>query len=105
MNSGQAALKCEKAIEVGTYYYNKKNYEAAINRFHEAIAYRPKYAKPHYLLAQALEKKGQAQEAVAEYRRYLELWPNAPDFKRVQEHAEKLERTRGGDIAKRKSSP
>ena len=68
-------LKAEKNIEVGRYHMKRKNYDAAIERFRDATRYRPDYALPHFLLAEALEKKGEPVEALKHYREYLKIAP------------------------------
>ncbi len=68
-----------KSIEIGNFYMKKGNYDAAIDRFEEATRYQPKLAKPWALLGDAYEKKHDWANAAASYRRYLEVFPGAPD--------------------------
>jgi len=76
--------KAEKAVEIGRYYLKKGNYDAAIERFHDALRFKPKFAVPHLLLGEAYEKKGMPEEALSSYEKYLEILPNAEDSAKVQ---------------------
>ncbi|MBI3405406.1 MAG: tetratricopeptide repeat protein [Acidobacteria bacterium] len=103
-NPGQLALKCEKAMEIGNFYYNKKNYDAAIDRYREAANYRPNFAKPHFLLGQAFEKKGDSTSAITEFKKYLELWPKAPDAEKVQRRITEIKESKDRETAPKKST-
>jgi tetratricopeptide (TPR) repeat protein len=71
-------------IDVGTFYMHKGDMDAAIGRFQDAIRLRPNFAKPRLLIAEIYEKKGDKSEAVHYYKEYLQVFPDAPDFKKVQ---------------------
>ena len=83
-------LPAEKDVDVGTFYMHKGDYNAAISRFEDAIQMKANYAKPRMLLAQIYEKKGDKPNAVKYYKQYLEVYPHAPDAKKVQEKIAKL---------------
>ena len=85
-------LRAEKAIEVGRFYLKRGNLDAAIERFQDAARFKPGYAVPYRWMGQAYEKKGLKPEAVAAYRKYLELYPSAEDAEKVRKRLEKLER-------------
>jgi len=80
----------EKDVEVGTFYMHKGDMDAAIDRFLEAIKMRPNYAKPRLLLGEVYEKKGEKESAVKYYKEYLQVYPSAPDGKRIQKKIDKL---------------
>ncbi len=84
--------KAEKDVEVGTFYLKKKNYDAAIERFLHALKYKPNFARPHFLLGKAFEKKGDFENAVRHYQAYLEILPNAPDAAKVRKKIADLEK-------------
>ena len=83
-------LPAEQDVEVGTYYMHKGDADAAISRFEDAIQLKADYAKPRMLLAQIYEKKGDKTSAVKYYKQYLQVYPHAPDAKKVQAKIEKL---------------
>ncbi len=89
-------LRAEKDIEVGRYYMKKGDYDAAIDRFHDATVARPGYALPYRLLAEAQEKKGLKREAVQSYKTYLKLYPHAEDAGKVRKQIKKIEEELAG---------
>ena len=84
------AYRAEKNLEIGLYYLKKSNYDAAIERFRESIRFKPNYARPHRLIAEAYEKKGDRVEAIKYYERYLEILPSADDAEKVRKRIQKL---------------
>lgn len=83
-------LRAEKDLEVGRYYMKKGDYDAAIDRFNDAIDAKPGYAIPFRYLAEAQEKKGQKKQAIQSYTRYLDLYPHAEDAAKIKKQIEKL---------------
>jgi tetratricopeptide (TPR) repeat protein len=94
-------LTANKDLEVGTYYYKKGNYDAAIDRFEEAARLQPGLARPYLKLGETYEKKNNLSMAVASYRKYLELYRSAPDAKSVQKRIEELEKRIAREAGKR----
>jgi tetratricopeptide (TPR) repeat protein len=84
-------LHANKAVEVGTFYMKRGNYDAAIERFQDATHFQPSLARPYYLLGVAYERKGELDKALAAYRKYLEVYRTAPDREKILKHIEKLE--------------
>jgi Tfp pilus assembly protein PilF len=80
----------EQDMEVAAYYIHKGDPDAAIPRLEEAIRLKPKLAKPRLMLADVYEKKGDAAAAVKCYKEYLQVFPNAPDQKKIEKKIEKL---------------
>jgi len=80
----------EEDMEVASYYIHKGDPDAAIPRLEEAIRLKPKLAKPRLMLAEIYEKKGEAAAAVKYYKEYLQVFPSAPDQKKIEKKIEKL---------------
>lgn len=68
--------KADKNVEVGDYYFRRKNYAAAISRYREALYWKDNDAVATWRLAQALEQVGQYSEARSNYQAYLKALPN-----------------------------
>ncbi len=85
-------LRAEKNVEVGRFYLKKGNYHAAIERFKEALHYKPNYALPHKLLGEAFEKLRQPENALPHYERYLEILPAAEDAAKIRKRIARLKR-------------
>lgn len=85
-------LAAVKDIEIGTYYMNKGNLDAAIDRFHTAAISYPTYAEPWRLMGQAYEKKGVLSDAIKCDQEYLRLYPHAQIRKKLEAHIEELQK-------------
>jgi len=83
-------LRAEKDLEVGQHYMHKSDYDAAIDRFQDAIEAKPGYAIPFRYLGEAQEKKGLKKQAIKSYQRYLDLYPHAEDADKIKKRLEKL---------------
>ena len=70
--------KAAKDVEVGDYYFKKKNYKAAIERYKDALVYKPNDAIAQFRLAESLDKTGKSDEAVSHYQQYLKILPQGP---------------------------
>jgi len=80
----------EQDVEIGTFYMHKGDVDAAIGRFEDAIRLRANFAKPRILLAEAYEKKGDKANELKYYKEYLQVFPDAPDAKKIRQKIEKL---------------
>jgi len=67
-----------KDIEVGDFYFKKKNYKAAEDRYREALFYKDNDALATYRLAICLEKLDRPDEALEEFENYLRILPHGP---------------------------
>jgi len=83
-------LRAEKDLEVGQYYMKRGDYDAAIDRFNDAIEAKPGYAVPYKYLGEAQEKKGVKKQAIKSYTRYLDLYPHAEDADKIRKRIDKL---------------
>jgi tetratricopeptide (TPR) repeat protein len=83
-------LRAEKDLEVGRYYMKKGDWDAAIDRFQDAIVAKPGYAIPYLYLGEAQEKKGVKKQAIKSYTRYLDLYPHAEDADKIRKRIDKL---------------
>jgi Tfp pilus assembly protein PilF len=70
--------KAAKDVEVGEYYLKQKNYRAALDRFNEALLYKPKDADATFHLAETQEKLELFTKAYENYSLYLEIVPKGP---------------------------
>jgi tetratricopeptide (TPR) repeat protein len=84
--------RAEKDIEVGNYYLRLKNYRAALDRFNDALRYKPHDADATYGLAVTEEKLDLLSQAYQNYQAYLKLLPGGPHAKEAQDASKRLER-------------
>jgi tetratricopeptide (TPR) repeat protein len=86
-------LPAEKDVEVATFYMRKGDPDASIPRLEEAIKMKPDYAKPRLMLGEIYEKKRDKNNALKYYREYLQVYPHAPDAKKVEGKIAKLSKS------------
>jgi Flp pilus assembly protein TadD len=91
--------RAAKNIEVGDFYFRDKNYKAAISRYREALAYKPKDAEATYKLALALEKAGQPVEAAQFYSDYFKIISNGPRAIEAKKGLERVLAPRGNSTS------
>jgi tetratricopeptide (TPR) repeat protein len=82
-----------KDLEVGDFYFKKKNYGAALDRYREALFYKPNDAVSNFRMAQALDKLARLDEAAEHYQEYLRILPNGPLAEEAKKALEKLKAT------------
>jgi tetratricopeptide (TPR) repeat protein len=82
--------KALKDIEVGDFYFKRKNYKAAMDRYREALVYKDNDAIANFRLAQCLEKFNQPAEARQHYEQYLKILPHGPLSEDAHKAIEKL---------------
>lgn len=68
--------KAMKDVEIGDFYYKKKNYRAALDRYKEALYYKTNDAMANFRMAQCLEKLNQPEDARTHYEEYLKILPH-----------------------------
>ncbi len=88
--------KAAKDIEVGDFYFKRKNYRAAEDRYREALVYKENDAVATIKLAVCLEKLYQPDEARKQYESYLKILPQGPQ---ADEARKALLRLKAADAA------
>ena len=83
-------LKASKDVEVGDFYFKRKNYKAALDRYKEALYYKNNYALANFRLAVCQEKLGDKAEARKYYEQYLKILPEGPFAKEAQAALDKM---------------
>ena len=87
-------MKALKDIEVGDYYFKRKNYKAALDRYKEALYYKDNDAAANFRLAVCQEKMGDKAEARKYYEQYLKILPEGPLAKDAHASLERLAKAR-----------
>lgn len=82
--------KAAKNVEVGDFYFKRKNYRGAEDRYREALFYKQNDAIATFRLAVCLEKLDRPEEARAEYESYLRILPHGPQAEEAQKSIERL---------------
>jgi tetratricopeptide (TPR) repeat protein len=83
-------MKALKDVEVGDFYFKRKNYKAALQRYKEALYYKDNDAMASFRLAVCQEKLGDKAEAKKYYAQYLKILPEGPFAKDAQASLDRL---------------
>jgi tetratricopeptide (TPR) repeat protein len=87
-------MKALKDLEVGDYYFKRKNYRAALDRYKEALYYKDNDAMASFRLAQCQEKLGDKTEARKYYEQYLKILPEGPFAKEAHISLDRLAKSK-----------
>jgi tetratricopeptide (TPR) repeat protein len=82
----------EQNVNIGNFYFKKKNYAAAIQRYLEALEYQPNSTRACEALARAYGKNSETAKAISIYKSLIEKNPDSPkipDFRKKLSEIEK----------------
>ncbi|MGH9501072.1 MAG: tetratricopeptide repeat protein [Terriglobales bacterium] len=79
-----------KDVEVGDFYYKRKNYAGALARYQDAVAFKENDAVANFRMALCYEKLNQPEEAIAHFKEYLRILPQGPLSKPARKALAKL---------------
>lgn len=82
--------KAAKSVEVGDFYFKRKNYRAAEARYREALGFKDNDAVATFRLAVCLEKLERPDDAREEYESYLRILPHGPQAEASQKAIDRL---------------
>ena len=82
--SEDMGLRFDKDLEISHYYITTGNYAAAYGRAKDAVAVDASDPDGHLAVAEAARRLKKNDEAIAEYKMYLQLDPEAPKAKMVR---------------------
>ena len=83
--------RAQKDVEVGNYYLRHKNYRAALERFRDALLYKPNDAEATFGLATAQEHMNLLSQAYKSYSKYLDILPDGPLAPPAKEAMKRIE--------------
>jgi len=83
--------KAAKDVEVGDFYFKRKNYRAAEARYRDALLFKDNDAIATIRLAVCLEKLGILDDARAEYASYLRILPHGPEAREAEKAIARLD--------------
>ncbi len=83
-------MKALKDVEVGDFYFKRKNYKAALERYKDALYYKDNDAVASFRLAVCQEKLGNKADAKKYYEQYLKILPEGPFAKDAHASLDRL---------------
>jgi tetratricopeptide (TPR) repeat protein len=84
--------KAAKDVEIGDFYFKRKNYRAAEDRYREALLYKDNDAMATFRLGECLDKLGQPGAARDNYESYLKILPHGPFAEEARKSVERLKK-------------
>jgi pentatricopeptide repeat protein len=85
-------LLASQNLKVGNYYFKKKNYDAAIQRYLDAIGFQPGLSDAYEALARAYERNGSLSKAIEVFKEFIRKNPESPKVAEFQAQADKLQK-------------
>jgi tetratricopeptide (TPR) repeat protein len=85
-------IEAEKSVKIGDFYFKKKNYTAAIQRYVEALEYHPTLSVAYENLGKAYEKSNNYEKALEVYRDYVQKNPSSGKVPEFQSRIARLEK-------------
>jgi tetratricopeptide (TPR) repeat protein len=70
--------KASKDVEVGDFYFKRKNYHAALARYQDALLWKNNDAVANFRMAECYEKLNNPTDAATHYQEYLKVLPHGP---------------------------
>jgi tetratricopeptide (TPR) repeat protein len=83
--------RVDEDLSVARFYVNDENLEGAYLRAKDAVKIQPDYSEAHFVLAEVAQKLNKKDEAIAEFKTYLQLDPNGPRMKAAQKALDELQ--------------
>jgi len=83
-------MKAMKDVEVGDFYFKRKNYRAALDRYKDALYWKENDAVASFRLAVCQDKLGDKAEAKKYYEQYLKILPEGPFAKDAHASLDRL---------------
>ncbi len=65
-----------QSVEIGNFYFRRKDYPGALSRYEEAARDDPYYAPAYLGMGKVYEKTGKNREALDTYEKYLDVLPS-----------------------------
>ncbi len=82
-------LKASQSITAGNFYFDKRNYSAAKNRYMDATLFDPGNGEAFDKLGEAYEKMHDFKAAIEAYKKFYELEPTSKEFAAIKKRIEK----------------
>ncbi len=86
--------EAKKNVEVGDFYFKKKNFKAAESRYRTAIKYNTKWPEAYEKLIDLFERKGDFDSAIEVCYEFVEANPGSKQVKDFEQRASQFKEKR-----------
>ncbi len=86
------ANQAKEHVKVGDFYFKRKNFKAAADRYQEAIKYGPTWSQGYEKLSSAFEQLKDYEKAIDVCLQFLEIAADPGSIKKFSERLEKLQK-------------
>lgn len=83
-------LQAQTEIKTGKFYLKRGKWKAASMRFEEALLWNGQAAEAYFLLGESREKMGETAEAVANYKKFLQVTPTGKEADEAKKRIARL---------------
>ena len=84
--------RANKDIQVGDFYFRRKNYKGALERYKDALDYKPGDAVATFRIGECQEKMGNKTDARKYFETYLKILPEGPLAKEARAQLARLDK-------------
>ena len=79
-------------LKIGDFYLKRKNYNAALERYRDAVEYEPSLLNAYEALVRVYEKLGESSKAAEAYREFIRRNPDSTKIPEINSRIAKLEK-------------
>lgn len=83
-------LQAVKEMKVGSFYFKRNSYRAALRRYEEALRWNPQLAEAWLRIGEAHEKMKDPKSARQAYQKFLEVEPDSKEAANVKKRLASL---------------
>ena len=84
--------QAKEHVKIGDFYFKRRNFKAAADRYQEAIKYGPTWSEGYEKLAAAFEQLKDYEKAIGVCLQFLEISADSGSLRKFSERLEKLEK-------------
>ena len=84
--------KAREHVDIGDFYYRRANFEAAADRYREAILYHPRWPEAYEKLVKVLAEQKAFEEAIRTCEQFVQVNHSSSEVNRFKKRAEELKK-------------
>lgn len=84
-------FEAKRNLQVGDFYFKRKNFKAAVERYRDAVRYAPSHTKAYEKVIRALQKMEEFEEAAGVCRQFISTNPQSAQVPEFEARLKELE--------------